>query len=188
MKNLENSTIETIVGADAAKASFARALFWTIAGSLALAVSAKLEVPFYPVPMTLQSLVVLLLGPALGSGLAAATVALYLLEGFLGLPVFAGATAGPTYFFGPTAGYLAGFLVAAWIVGALSERGSSRSWRGAISTMAAGHYFVFVLGFSWLACLLGPAKALAIGVVPFLWATVLKTLLAVALVRAAPTR
>ena len=79
-------------------------------GALVLAASAKIEVPFYPVPMTLQTLAVLTLGALFGARLAAATVALYLAEGLVGLPVFAGAVAGPAYLAGPTGGYLVGFL------------------------------------------------------------------------------
>ena len=79
-------------------------------GTLVLVVSAKVEVPFYPVPMTLQTLAVLTLGALFGARLAAATVALYLGEGLIGLPVFAGAAAGPAYLVGPTGGYLVGFL------------------------------------------------------------------------------
>ena len=92
---------------------FARDAALAIGGALALALSAKVQVPFTPVPMTLQTLVVLALGAAYGARLATATIALYLLEGLLGLPVFAGALAGPAYMVGPTGGFLAGFLLAA---------------------------------------------------------------------------
>ena len=84
----------------------AQGLAVALAGSLLLAVSAKVQVPFYPVPLTLQTLVVLLLGAALGARLAVASVALYLIEGLAGLPVFAGAVAGPVYMAGPTGGFL----------------------------------------------------------------------------------
>ena len=97
-------------------------------GTLVLVVSAKVEVPFYPVPMTLQTLAVLTLGALFGARLAAATVALYLGEGLIGLPVFAGAAAGPAYLAGPTGGYLVGFLLAAALVGWLAERGWTRGW------------------------------------------------------------
>ncbi len=100
-----------------------------LAGALALALSAKVQVPFYPVPMTLQTLVVLTLSAAYGARLGAATVALYLAEGLLGLPVFASALAGPAYMAGPTGGYLAGFLAAAALIGFLAGRGWDRSWR-----------------------------------------------------------
>lgn len=154
-------------------------------GALLLALSAKVQVPFPPVPMTLQTLAVLVLGAAFGARLAAATVALYLAEGLLGLPVFAGAAAGPLYMAGPTGGFLVGFLVAAALVGFLAERGWDRSALRLVVAMTLGHAVIFAFGFAWLAILIGPAKAFAVGVAPFALATVVKTLLAAALVGAA---
>jgi biotin transport system substrate-specific component len=165
-------------------ARLARNIALAFGGALALVVSAKIQVPFYPVPMTLQTLVVLVLGATFGARLAAATVALYLAEGLLGLPVFAGAAAGPLYMAGPTGGFLAGFLVAAALVGFLVERGWDRSFGGLLAAMTLGHIVVFALGFGWLALMIGPAKALALGVAPFVLATIVKTVLAAALVRA----
>ncbi len=153
-------------------------------GSLALVVSAKIQVPFWPVPITMQSLVVLLIGIAYGSRLAAAAVLAYLAEGLAGLPVFAGATAGPAYMVGPTGGYLLGFLVGATCIGWLAERGWDRSLGGASAAMVVGHVLVFVPGVLWLAVLFGWTKAVAVGVTPFVAATILKTALGVALVAA----
>jgi biotin transport system substrate-specific component len=155
-----------------------------LGGSLLLAVSAKVQVPFYPVPMTLQTLVVLLLGAALGARLAAALVALYLIEGLAGLPVFAGAIAGPVYMAGPTGGFLVGFLVAAALIGFAADRRWDRSWIRLLASLSLGHAVVFAFGFLWLAQLIGAEKAFAAGVAPFGLATVIKTLLAVALVGA----
>jgi len=154
-------------------------------GALALALSAKVQVPFYPVPMTLQTLVVLALGAAYGARLATATVGLYLAEGLLGLPAFAGALAGPAYMAGQTGGYLAGFLAAAALIGTLAERGWDRSWALLLAALALGHAVIFAFGFSWLAVLVGPGKAFALGIAPFAAATVVKALLACALVGAA---
>jgi biotin transport system substrate-specific component len=117
--------------------------------------------------MTLQTLVVLVLGAAFGARLAAATVALYLLEGLLGLPVFAGAVAGPAYMAGPTGGFLLGFLIAAALIGFLAERGWDRSWGRLVAAMTLGHVAIFALGFGWLAVLIGPEKAFALGIAPF---------------------
>ena len=156
-----------------------------VLGALILVVSAKVQVPFYPVPMTLQTLAVLTLGALFGARLAAATVALYLGEGLIGLPVFAGAVAGPAYLMGPTAGYLVGFLLAAALVGWLAERGWTRGWPLAIAAMTLGHVVIFVAGFVWLAPALGADKAWAVGVAPFAAATLAKTLLAAALAIAA---
>jgi biotin transport system substrate-specific component len=162
----------------------ARGLAIALGGSLLLAVSAKVQVPFYPVPMTLQTLVVLLLGAALGARLAAASVALYLIEGLAGLPVFAGALAGPVYMAGPTGGFLLGFLAAAALIGFAADRRWDRSWGRLLVSLSLGHAVVFAFGFAWLAQLMGAEKAFAAGVAPFALATIVKTLLAVALVGA----
>jgi biotin transport system substrate-specific component len=141
-----------------------------IAGSLLLTLSAKLQIPFWPVPMTMQTFVVLVIGTAFGWRLGAATVALYLLEGALGLPVFAGTPErgiGLAYMMGPTGGYLAGFLAAAVLCGKLAERGWDRNpWRTALA-MTAGHLLILFLGWAWLAALIGPQKAYLTGVAPF---------------------
>ena len=162
----------------------ARGLALALGGSLLLAVSAKVQVPFYPVPLTLQTLVVLLIGAALGARLAASSVALYLIAGLAGLPVFAGAVAGPLYMAGPTGGYLVGFLAAAAMIGFAADRGWDRSWIRLFVSLSLGHAVVFAFGFLWLAELIGAEKAFAAGVAPFALATILKTLLAVALVGA----
>jgi biotin transport system substrate-specific component len=152
-----------------------------------LAASAKLQVPFYPVPMTMQSLVVLLLGMAFGWRLGAATVLLYLLEGAFGLPVFAGTPEkgiGIAYMMGPTGGYLIGFVAAAALTGWLAERGWDRSlWRSAVA-LSLGHAVLFLTGLAWLAVYIGWPRAVAFGLMPFLAGTVVKTALGVALVRA----
>ena len=156
-----------------------------VLGSLLLAASAKVQVPFWPVPMTMQSMVVILLGMAYGSRLATATVLLYLAEGLAGLPVFAGAGAGPAYMTGPTAGYLLGFVLAAGVTGWLAERGWDRSPVKAVAALAIGHALLFVPGVAWMAVLFGGEKAVALGLTPFLAATVLKTALGAAIMQAA---
>ena len=156
-----------------------------VLGSLLLAASAKVQVPFWPVPMTMQSMVVILLGMAYGSRLATATVLLYLAEGLAGLPVFAGAGAGPAYMAGPTAGYLLGFVLAAGVTGWLAERGWDRSPVKAVAALAVGHALLFVPGVAWMAVLFGGEKAVALGLTPFLAATVLKTALGAAIMQAA---
>jgi biotin transport system substrate-specific component len=153
-----------------------------LGGSLLLAVSAKVQVPFYPVPLTLQTLVVLLIGATLGARLAAAWVALYLIEGVAGLPVFAGAVAGPLYMAGPTGGFLVGFFVAAAMIGFAADRRWDRSWIKLLLSLSLGHAIVFAFGFVWLSQFIGAEKAFAAGVAPFALATIVKTLLAAALV------
>lgn len=155
-----------------------------IGGSLALALSAKIQVPFWPVPMTMQSLVVLLIGFISGSRLGALTLLAYLAEGFVGLPVFAGAAAGPAYMAGPTGGYLLGFLLGATFVGWLAERGWDRDLQHTAVAMTLGHVLLFVPGVLWLAVLFGWTQALALGVTPFIAATILKTGLGVGIIAA----
>jgi biotin transport system substrate-specific component len=155
-----------------------------VIGTLALVLSSKIEVPFEPVPMTLQTLVVMIIGAAYGARLAGATVALYLIEGLIGLPVFAGVSAGPMVFVGPTGGYLIGFLAAAMAIGFLAERGWDRSTVRLLAAMTIGHAIIFLFGFAWLASQVGLEKAWLFGVAPFVAATIVKTLLAWALVAA----
>jgi biotin transport system substrate-specific component len=181
--------VPTFIGAIWPRRTGAGARFaaLTLLGSLALAASAKLQVPFYPVPMTMQSLVVLLLGMAFGWRLGAATVLLYLVEGTVGLPVFAGTPEkgiGIAYMMGPTGGYLIGFVAAAALTGWLAERGWDRSlWRSAVA-LSLGHAVLFLTGLAWLAVYVGWPRAVAFGLMPFLAGTVVKTALGVALVRA----
>lgn len=150
-------------------------------GTAALAISAKIQIPFIPVPMTMQTLVVLMLGMAFGWRLGVATVALYLLEGAAGLPVFAGPSTGMAYMAGPTGGYLLGFLLAAAFTGWAAQRGWDRDLPRTAVAMAAGHLIVFIPGVAWLAALIGWDKAWSLGFVMFLPATLLKTALGVAL-------
>ena len=159
-----------------------RAVLLALVGSALLTVSAKVQVPFYPVPMTLQTLVVLLLGLALGWRLAFATVLLYLAQGAVGLPVFAGTPErgiGIAYMMGPTGGYLAGFVLSAAITGWLTER--RRDWPALLLAVSAGTIVVFIPGVLWLAQLIGFEQSIAHGLLPFLWGAVVKGAIAVAL-------
>ena len=139
-----------------------RAVVLALAGTVLLTVSAKLKVPFYPVPMTMQTLVVLVLGASLGWRLGAATVLLYLAEGTFGLPVFADTPErgiGLAYMVGPTGGYLLGFLAGAVVVGWLAELGLGRSVAGMGVAMTLGHVAIFLFGFAWLAVQIGAGPA-----------------------------
>jgi biotin transport system substrate-specific component len=167
-----------------------RAVVLAVAGSALLALSAKIQVPIPPVPMTMQTLVVLIIGATYGWRLAGATVLLYIGEGMLGLPVFANTppqVASPAYLLGPTGGYLAGYVAAAVVMGLLAERGWDRSLPRVVSMMILGHAIIFAFGLAWLAQLVGPTKAWAVGAAPFIVGTVLKTALAAALMKAAWT-
>ncbi len=162
----------------------ARALLLVVVGSLALAVSAKIKVPFYPVDMTMQTFVVMVLAMAYGWRLGMATVALYLAEGLIGLPVFTGTPErglGLAYMLGTTGGYLVGMLVAAGIVGWLAERGFDRNVGSTLVAMMIGTFVIFALGLAWLASLIGFDKAITFGLMPFLYSEALKIALAAVL-------
>jgi len=151
-----------------------------IAGSLLLAASAHVKVPFWPVPMTMQTFVVLMIGAVYGRNLALATVAAYLVEGAVGLPFFA-AGGGIAILAGPTAGYLVGFLVAAGLVGHLANRGLGRSVASAVPIFLLGDTAIFLCGVGWLSTLIGFEAAVVNGLIPFLLAEVVKIALACAL-------
>ncbi|HWA36549.1 MAG TPA: biotin transporter BioY [Burkholderiales bacterium] len=159
-----------------------RAITLAVAGSVLMTLSAKMHIPFWPVPMTLQTFVVLVLGAAYGWKLGAATMLLYLAEGAIGLPVFSGTPErgiGLAYMAGPTGGYLAGFVAGAALCGWLAERGWDRSWWRSAIAMSLGHVVILVAGWAWLATLMGAEKAFAAGIAPFYAATVAKTAMAV---------
>lgn len=155
-------------------------------GTALLALSAKINLPLPYVPMTLQTLVVLMIGAAYGWRLGTATVIAYLAEGAIGLPVFAGPVGGLAPLLGPTAGYLAGFVAAAFITGWLSERGWDRSVPRLFVAMGLGHIVILAAGFAWLAfgMKLGVEKAWLVGIAPFVAASVIKNALGAALVPA----
>lgn len=155
-----------------------------ILGTLVMAIAAKIKVPFFPVPMTLQTLAVFGIAAAYGQKLGVATMLAYIFEGLIGLPVFAGAVAGPAYMAGPTAGYLAGFVVAAAIVGWAADKGWSRNPFKMFGTMLAADVVVFGLGFAWLSTLIGTSKAFEFGVLPFVLGDIVKIALASAIVAA----
>jgi biotin transport system substrate-specific component len=148
-------------------------------GTALLTLSAKINLPLPYVPMTLQTLVVLLIGAAYGWRLGGITVIAYLAEGAIGLPVFAGPVGGFGPLIGPTAGYLFGFVVAAVIVGWLSERGWDRSVLLLFVAMGFGHMVILGCGFAWLAfgVKLGVEKAWLVGLAPFIAGAVVKNAL-----------
>lgn len=161
--------------------SLPRKVVIVLAGTVALAVSAQVQVPMWPVPITGQTLVVLLLGFALGPRLAGATTLTYLAEGAMGLPVFAGFVGGPAALAGPTAGYLWGFVLAAVLTGVLAERGWHHRVATVVAGMVLGNLVIYALGAGWLARLTDPATAWNAGVVPFLVGDAVKIAIAAAL-------
>lgn len=151
-----------------------------LAGSVLLALCSWISVPMIPVPMTMQTYGVLLLGVLLGWRLAGASVLLYLAEALAGLPVLAGGAFGLKPFLGPTAGYLAAFPLAAMMVGWCVERGWLRRVAGAFAVMLAAHAVIFAGGLAWLSTFTGMEKAIAVGLTPFLFGTIIKSALVVA--------
>ena len=157
--------------------------FVALLGSIILAVSAKIKIPFYPVPMTMQTFVVLIIGIAFGWKLGIATITLYLFEGIIGLPVFSGTPEkgiGLIYFIGPTMGYLIGFLVAVYLTGKF-DYGSNLLFNFLKLLFATS--FIYLFGIIWLGKILGWDKPLfELGVQPFLLAEFCKVLLATVLI------
>jgi len=149
-----------------------------------LAASSYVEAPMWPVPITLQTYAVCIIGALFGARLAAATVIAYLLEGVVGLPVFAGGAGGFAHLLGPTGGYLVGFLIAATLTGALVERGF-KSFIALLGVMLLAHIVIFVFGVLQLQLFVGWAQAWSGGVAPFIIGSVIKTVAAAATVRAA---
>ena len=154
-------------------------IFIALMGSIILAISSKIKIPFYPVPMTMQTLVVLMIGVGFGWKLGVTTVALYLFEGIIGLPVFSGSPekgAGLVYFTGPTMGYLLGFLVAAYVSGKFIYDNNIIKTFLKLSFATS---FIYILGMIWLGSLIGWEKPIfQLGAQPFLLAELFKILIA----------
>lgn len=152
-------------------------VFLALCGSFFIAVMAQISVPlaFTPVPITGQTLAVLLIGATFGSRLGAATVLTYLAEGALGLPFFAGSSSGYLVFFGPRGGYLLGFVIAAWAVGKMAESKLDRKLVTAIPCFLIGHFIIFFFGCAWLSTFVGFQKSVILGFFPFVPGEVIKT-------------
>ena len=162
-------------------------LLATILGSIALTISAKIKIPFYPVPMTMQTFVVLFLGISLGYKIGLATVGLYLFEGIAGLPVFSNSPekgVGLLYFTGPTMGYLIGFLPAVFLAGYLrldnwmkAENGNIIFFFINLSKLILSVSLIYLFGLVWLSNLIGFEKAILFGFKPFWIAELFKIML-----------
>ena len=180
MPTLADAMLANIMAPSTATSALTKAAL-VVFGSLLLAVSAQFKIPLYPVPVTGQTLVVLLIGMTYGPRLGGITMAAYLFEGAIGLPVFAGGAAGMAVLFGPTGGYLLGFLLAAVAMGYLAERGMGRSVVSTVIAMVIGNMVIYLCGASWLAGFIGFGKAMAAGVLPFLYGDALKLAVAAGL-------
>ncbi|WP_225030280.1 biotin transporter BioY [Xinfangfangia pollutisoli] len=155
-----------------------------LGGAALITLGAKLQIPFWPVPMTLHSLAVFFLAAALGPRLGPAAMAAYLGAGALGLPVFSGTPErgiGLAYMVGPTGGYLAGYLLGAGLTGALAQ---GRGMIGRFLAMLAGLAVTYALGLAWLTLFVPAPKLLAAGLTPFLLGDLVKLALASGLIAA----
>lgn len=171
-----------------AAAKLASNLTTVVLGTLFITLCAKINVPTWPVPVTLQSFAIAAVAAAFGLRIGVATVALYLLEGMMGLPVFAGGFSGPAYLLGPTGGFLVGFLFLAALTGYAADRGASGKPLALFGAMLAGNVIMMALGFAWLLAMSGQAgwidqsnvvaSAWARGVQPFVVWDILKMALA----------
>ena len=155
-----------------------RNVFIALMGTVLLAISSKIKIPFYPVPMTMQTFMVLFLGIALGWKLGVATVMLYLFEGSIGLPVFSGTPEkglGIVYFTGPTMGYLIGFIFTVYFAGSFNF---SKNLFIKFLQLSFSTSFIYIIGVLWLGTLIGWEKPLfQLGVQPFLLAELFKILI-----------
>jgi len=150
-------------------------------GTLLLTISSKVQVPFWPVPMTMQTFIVFIIGMAYGWRLAFFTLVAYLVEGALGLPVFAKG-GGILYLMGPTAGYLYGMVIAAGIIGFFAEFGYNESYFKSLISLLVGTVIIFIFGVGYLGSVIGYDKALAGGLYPFIPSEFFKIGLAVIII------
>ena len=161
------------------EAKIVKYLFFALLGSIILAISSKIKIPFYPVPMTMQTLIVLLIGIAFGWKMALATISLYLFEGIIGLPVFSGTPekgVGLVYFMGPTMGYLLGFIIAGYLAGKFVY---DNNLVKTFFKLFFATSFIYILGMLWLGSLIGWDKPIfKLGAQPFLLAELFKILIA----------
>ena len=161
--------------------TYLKNIILVIFGTLLLTVSAKVQVPFWPVPMTMQTFVVFLIGMTYGWRLALFTLLAYLFEGAIGLPVFAKG-GGLAYLIGPTAGYLYGMFFASIVIGMLSQKGFSNSYALCLIALIIGSIIIFALGVGYLGSIIGYDKAITAGLMPFIPSELFKIALAVAII------
>lgn len=163
---------------------FIRAFLLAFVGSLLLWASAKITVPFYPVPATMQTFAIFVIGLAYSPRLALATLALYLAQGAIGLPVFAGAPEkgiGIAYMMGPTGGYLIGFVLAVLFLSVMVQKFAvNKSFVKIIATLLGASFFIYVPGLLYLAQFIGIDKAMEFGLLPFIYSDMAKICLAAA--------
>ena len=161
--------------------TYIKNIFLVVFGTFLLATSAKVQLPFWPVPMTMQTFVVFLIGMSYGWRLSFLTLIAYILEGVIGLPVFATGS-GIVYLMGPTAGYIYGMLIAATVIGFLSEKKYSKSYLMCAIALLIGSIIIFTFGVGFLGSIIGYDKAITFGLLPFIPSELFKIALAVVLI------
>jgi biotin transport system substrate-specific component len=173
-------SIVTLAQAALGHRSFTTQALLVLSGSVALGLLSQVEVPMVPVPMSLQTLGVTLIGLTFGARLAALTVLAYLAQGAAGLPVFSGGDAGAHHLVGPTAGFLWGFVAMAWLTGWLAERGLDRGVLRLFAASAIPAFLLYVPGVAWLHLGIGLdlSAAVAAGALPFLLGDAVKCAIA----------
>ncbi|MGI9464749.1 MAG: biotin transporter BioY [Aestuariivirgaceae bacterium] len=179
-----DNTIAASLWPEKAANRWLRAVLLAVFGTVLLWLSAKVKLDIGPVPVTMQTFVVLGLGAAYGWRLGAATLLLYLAQGAAGLPVFSGTPEkgiGLAYLMGPTGGYLIGFVLAAAVIGYLAERGLDRNAFKMFAAMLIATAVIYIPGLAWLATLIGGEKAIQFGLMPFIWGDLIKAALAAAI-------
>ena len=176
-----NSLVSSLLGKKTN--DFVYVLLTSIIGSFLLAISSKVQIPLTPVPVTLQTLVLLVMSMFLGWRGAVGATSLYLFQGAIGLPVFAHG-GGFVILFGPTGGYLFGFLIASLVVGYLAERGWDKSVLLTFTSMTIGTLIIYLFGVIWLSYLKDLNTALVFGLLPFITPDILKICLGTCLVSA----
>jgi biotin transport system substrate-specific component len=175
------SLVDTLWPAAAGRSRALRAAVLMVVGSALMVAASKVYVPFYPVPLSMQTFAVLVIGMSYGWRLGGATILLYLAEGAAGLPVFAGPAGGPAVLFGSTGGYLFGFVAAAAVCGWLAERGWDRRIAGTVGAMFIGNVIIYLPGLLWLGAVVGWDKPiLEWGLTPFVLGDLTKLALAAA--------
>ncbi len=175
---LNSHTHGTVADALAGQGTIVSNGLLALAGSLLIATLAQIAVPVGPVPISGQTLGVLLVAAVLGPKRGALAVTMYVAEGTVGLPVFAGGRAGLAVLMGPTGGYLIGFIAAAWVIGTLCRAGMDRRPTTTFITMIVGSAVIYLFGILWLAQFTGWSSVLQFGVIPFLFGDALKAAIA----------
>ncbi len=153
-------------------------IFQAILGSFLLAVYSQVEIPIQPVPITMQTLAIFILGMTQGGRLAMHSVLFYLIGCTLGLPIMAGGLANPYWFCGPRAGYLFSFLISAYVMGKLEENNPEQKIFKSCIHLIVGQVIMWVVGSGWLACYIGLKKAVIFGILPFIPGAAVKMILA----------